>query len=149
MPKKKVPVDPNTLDRETVLFYKGRHPAFPNAHFYVVKDTNKEVTFSKRLQPKHKIGLGYPVKITKLGRSFGTSRDVPFDQIEVWLNKKEITQWIRNDEVAVREEKRRKEEAGLRSKARKLAEQIKPEYKRASSLSRRDIIASFVEELES
>lgn len=143
--------DPEELqktDRETIIFYKGRHPAFPNAHFYVVKDTNKEITFGKRLQPRHKIGLGYPVKVTKLGRSYGTLRDVPIGETEIWPNRKEIAQWVRDDEAVGREAKRKAEEAGLRTKARKLAEQIKDEYRRANSVTKRDIIAAFVETLE-
>lgn len=153
MPKKKVqPVDVDklqTTDRDTMLFYKGRHPAFPGYHFYVVKDTNKEITFKKKLRPFHKIGLGYPTTITKEGRSYGSDTVRPsIDNIEVWGNKVEIMSWIRDDESAAREAKRKGEEAGLRTKARKLAQQIKDEYRRASGISKRDIIAAFVEELE-
>lgn len=147
--KKLKPVtDPNTLDRDTIMFYKGRHPAFPGYHFYILKDTNKEVSFKKRVQPSHRIGIGYPVSITGEGHTYATTRNVPVEQQEVWGDNKEIASWIRDDEAAGRETKRLSEQAGLRTKARKLAEQIRPEYKRASSVTKRDIIAAFIETLE-
>lgn len=152
MPRKKKetpPVDPNTLDRDTIMFYRGRHPAFKAAHFYVLKDTNKEVTFRKKLQRYHKIGMGYPVVITQNGRSFGTTTKLDWETVEIWPDKKEIAQWIRNDEAYAREEKRLSEAAGLRASARGLALKIKEQYKRASHEGKRDIIASFIEELES
>jgi CRISPR/Cas system-associated exonuclease Cas4 (RecB family) len=128
---------------ETNLLYIGRKYPDTDRHAYIRQDTNETVYFKGKLHKSHEIGDLYKVTITD-GKSYSRSDEY----VETWENMDEIAAWVRHDEQVAREVKRKREQKTLERLARKAAQSLKAEYKRAVAFDRAKMIKAFVSELE-